>query len=255
MSINNSHYGANGVLLYNGEVILIYYDGVELGLEPYTPVELMKGGKRKGRIYLTSHRIVFINKDKSDRLQSFSMPFMYMRSLEIEQPVFGANHIKGEAGNEPNGKWDGTAKFKLWFNNGGAIEFGQCLMNAGKLASQARAAQEQIQRHVTTGNIYPAPPPAYTTLNPNSYGWVPMDRFPDRPAGDNVFMYDQPPPYSGIFDQKEQKTNSFDERHRVQNVTNGFVSQNDPSKVYVPSAPQNEEDLPSYSDSQSKKHN
>jgi hypothetical protein len=116
-------------------------------------------------------------------------------------------------------------------------------MNAGKLASQARAAQEQIQRHVTTGNIYPAPPPAYTTLNPNSYGWVPMDRFPDRPAGDNVFMYDQPPPYSGIFDQKDQKTNSFDERHRVQNVTNGFVSQNDPSKVYVPSAPQNVRDL------------
>jgi hypothetical protein len=38
--------------------ILIYYDGVELGLEPYTPVELMKGGKRKGRIYLTSHRVI-----------------------------------------------------------------------------------------------------------------------------------------------------------------------------------------------------
>jgi len=56
MSINNSHYGQNGVLLYNGEVILIYYDGVELELTPYVANALMKG-KKKGRIYLTSHRV------------------------------------------------------------------------------------------------------------------------------------------------------------------------------------------------------
>jgi hypothetical protein len=56
MSLNNSHYGTNGVLLFNGEVILIYYDGVELSLDPYTANSLMKGNK-KGRIYLTSHRV------------------------------------------------------------------------------------------------------------------------------------------------------------------------------------------------------
>jgi hypothetical protein len=250
MSINNSHYGQNGVLLYNGEVILIYYDGVELALDPYNPVALMKG-KKKGRIYLTSHRIVFINKDQNDVFQSFSMPFMCMRSLEIEQPVFGANYIKGEVRNEPYGKWDGTAKFKLWFNNGGAIEFGQCLLNAGKLASQARAAQQTVQTHVNQGDIYPAPPPAYTNLNSNTYGWVPMDRFPDRPQGENVYMYDQPPPYAGIYDQKDQKTNTFDIRQRV---ATGYVNPDDPSKVYVPTAPQEEELPPSYSDSQNKKN-
>jgi len=250
MSINNSHYGQNGVLLYNGEVILIYYDGVELSLDPYNPVPLMKG-KKKGRIYLTSHRIVFINKDQNDLFQSFSIPFMCMRCLEIEQPVFGANYIKGEVRNEPYGKWDGTAKFKLWFNNGGAIEFGQCLLNAGKLASQARASQQTMQRHVNQGNIYPAPPPAYTNLNQNTYGWVPMDRFPDRPQGDNVYMYDEPPPYTGIYDPKDQKTNTFDIRQRV---STGYVNPDDPSKVYVPTAPQSEELPPSYSDSQNKKN-
>lgn len=91
-------------------------------------------------------------------------------------------------------------------------------------------------------------------MNPNSYGWVPTNTFPDRPAGENVYMYEQPPPYSGIFDQNEQKMNSFDERQRVSNVTDGFVNPSDPSKVYVPSAPQ-EEDLPSYADSQTKKKN
>ena len=64
MSINNSHYGSNGVLLYNGEVILIYYDGVEFALEPYMPVPLMKG-KKKGRIYLTSHRVNIKNYNKN----------------------------------------------------------------------------------------------------------------------------------------------------------------------------------------------
>lgn len=146
--------------------------------------------------------------------------------------VFGANYIKGEVRAEPNGRWEGTAKFKLWFNNGGAIEFGQCLLNAGRLASQARAARQFVHTQVNMGNIYPAPPPAYTTLNANNYGWVPMDRFPDRPQGETVFMYEQPPPYSGIF--QDENLNKFDEKQKVQN---GFVNPNDPSKIYVSAPP------------------
>ena len=92
----------------------------------------MKGNK-KGRIYLTSHRVVFVNKNSNDLFQSFSIPFNCMRNLDIEQPVFGANYIKGEVRAEQYGRWEGVAKFKIWFNNGGAIEFGQCLLNAGRL--------------------------------------------------------------------------------------------------------------------------
>jgi len=252
MSLNTSHYGTNGVLLFNGEMILIYYDGVEVLIQPHTSLPIMNGNK-KGRIYLTSHRIVFINKNHNDLFQSFSMPFGNMRNLEIEQPVFGANYIKGEVKSESNGRWDGTAKFKLWFNNGGAIDFGQCLLNAGKLASQARAAREFVYTQVNNGNIYPAPPPAYTTLNANNYGWVPLDRFPDRPQGNTVFMYDQPPPYGGIY--PEVNTNKFDERQKVPNVQNGFVNPNDPSKIYYASA-QQEDPLappPSYQESLDKK--
>ena len=28
-------------------------------------------------------------------MQSFSLPFLQMRGVELEQPVFGANYIKG----------------------------------------------------------------------------------------------------------------------------------------------------------------
>ncbi len=120
----------------------------------------------------------------------------------------------------------------MWFNNGGAIEFGQCLLNAGRLASEARAAQQFFSPPTMNGNIYPAPPPAYTTLNPNTYGWVPSDRFPERPQAENVFMYDTPPPYSGIY-SNQQQTHQFDSRDRVNNVSHGYVNPNDPSKVYV----------------------
>lgn len=201
-----------------------------MAFEPNNEVPLMRG-KKKGRIYLTSHRVVFVNKNLNDTFQSFSMPFMTMRDLDIEQPVFGANYIKGQVRAEQGGRWDGIAKFKIWFNNGGAIEFGQCLMNAGRLASQARAAQQFVINHSLNPNIYPAPPPAYSSLNPNSYGWVPMDRFPDRPNADSVYMYDAPPPYSGIFEQNDSY------KFPQQNVSNGFVDPKDPSKAYIPSAP------------------
>lgn len=211
---------------------MIYYDGVEVSFDPDSDVPLMKGHK-KGRIYLTSHRVVFVNKNQNELFQSFSMPFMCMRDLDIEQPVFGANYIKGHVRAEQDGKWNGTAKFKIWFNNGGAIEFGQCLMNAGRLASQARAAQQFVINHSFNSNIYPAPPPAYSALNPNSYGWVPMDRFPDRPQQNTVYMYDSPPPYSGIFEQNQ----AYNFGQAYPNVTNGFVDPKDPSKAYVASAP------------------
>ena len=158
---------------------------------------------------------------------------------------------------EPQGRWEGTAKFKLWFNNGGAIEFGQCLLNAGRLASEARAAQQFVYTQTTVGNIYPAPPPSYSTLNANSYGWVPMDRFPDRPAGENVYMYDQPPPYAGIF-PAPPPTHSFDERSRVASgaETTGYVDPNKSDKMYVVSSapPHPQDELPpSYSESINKK--
>ena len=36
-------------------------------------------------------------------LQSFSIAFMSMKELELEQPVFGANYIKGKMKAEPGG--------------------------------------------------------------------------------------------------------------------------------------------------------
>ena len=48
--------------------------------------------------------MIFTNKNGKDMLQSFSISFMSMRELELEQPVFGANYIKGKMKAEPGGK-------------------------------------------------------------------------------------------------------------------------------------------------------
>jgi len=49
-------------------------------------------------------QVIFNNKDLKDTLQSFSMPFFTMHGLELEQPVFGANYIKGRVRAEAAGK-------------------------------------------------------------------------------------------------------------------------------------------------------
>jgi len=49
-------------------------------------------------------QVIFNSKDVKDTLQSFSMPFFSMHGLELEQPVFGANYIKGKVRAEPGGK-------------------------------------------------------------------------------------------------------------------------------------------------------
>lgn len=195
MSLNTSH-ANGGVLIFSSERILIYYDGVEMGFDMPGSLPHFKGNK-KGRIYLTTHRVIFNNKDSKDTLQSFSMPFFVMKELELEQPVFGANYIKGKVKAEPGGNWEGEGKFKMWFNHGGAIEFGQAMLHAGQMASRNFQRQPPIYTP-PTANYYQAPPPAYAPPTGPAYAFVPHDTFPMAPPPNSVYMYEAPPPYPGI---------------------------------------------------------
>ena len=58
-------------------------------------------GDKNGRLYLTTHRMVFNNKKTNDAMKSFSFPFVAIRQVELEQPVFGANYIKGKVLAQP----------------------------------------------------------------------------------------------------------------------------------------------------------
>uniref|UniRef100_A0A0M3I3B0 GRAM domain-containing protein n=1 Tax=Ascaris lumbricoides TaxID=6252 RepID=A0A0M3I3B0_ASCLU len=157
MSVNTANTpDGRGVLIYNGEMILLYTKEVVLHFAN-EPDQVFKG-KKVGSLYLTSHRVIFVNHN-NEALRSFSMPFHCMRAVKLEQPVFGANYLKGVTLAQPGGNWSGEVTWKLSFNKGGCIDFGQALLKAADMA----------------GNVfmYEAPPP-YTGIGP--------DR-PPMPAG------------------------------------------------------------------------
>ncbi|KAK0163648.1 hypothetical protein PV327_007310 [Microctonus hyperodae] len=157
-------------------------------------------GSKKGRIYLTTHRMIFNAKDQREKMQSFSFPFIALSEVELEQPMFGANYIKGKCRAQPNGNWIGECKFKLHFKSGGAIEFGQAMLRAASLASRNGPAFDAPPPYQPpTSDWYAAPPPAYQAAPQGYYGWVPPTNvFPDVPPANTVYMTDMPPPYPGI---------------------------------------------------------
>ena len=61
-------------------------------------------GKYKGKVFVTTHRMIFLSDDARDNLISFAVAFLYMKNLRVEQPIFGANYISGTAAAHPNGK-------------------------------------------------------------------------------------------------------------------------------------------------------
>ncbi|CAD7006219.1 unnamed protein product [Ceratitis capitata] len=198
MSVNTAH-ANNGVLIHAGEYILLHSDGVTMDFSGQdNPV--FKGSKQ-GRIYLTSHRLIFNNKKPADQLQSFSAPFVALSDVELEQPVFGANYIKGKVRAQPNGNFIGEVKFKLHFKSGGAIEYGQALLRAASTAQsnyhRGGAPNDDPPPYTPAGAWHEAPPPAYQPP-PGYYGWLPTHEAFSGPANGTVFVSDNPPPYPGI---------------------------------------------------------
>merc|ERR1711944_53892 len=191
--------GENGVLLHAGESILLFCDNVTMYFSGGGDVAALKsGGDKSGRLYLTTHRMSFNNK-KQDLLKSFSFPFVALRDVELEQPIFGANYIKGKVLAQPDGGFQGEVKFELRFKSGGAIDFGTAMLKAAQMASRNYVQDCPPPYSPPTGAWYSAPPPAYSS-NPHGYGgWVPPTNvFNAQVPQGSVFMTDAPPPYPGI---------------------------------------------------------
>lgn len=197
MSLNTAH-ANGGVLIHAGECILLFCDNVTMEFHGQDQPEFK--GSKHGRLYLTTHRMIFNAKESRDKMQSFSFPFVTLNDVELEQPMFGANYIKGKVRAQPNGNWVGEAKFKLMFKSGGAIDFGQAMLKAAHMASRGGSPGDAPPPYAPPmGPWYAAPPPAYAPSPAGYYGWVPPTHaFPDVPPPNSVYMTDMPPPYPGI---------------------------------------------------------
>ncbi|KAG7473988.1 hypothetical protein JOB18_006705 [Solea senegalensis] len=211
MTLNQNHSESGGVIINNSESVLMNYDNVEL---VFCDVERLPEAFRKskkGSIYLTPYRMIFLAKGR-DALQSFMMPFYLMKGCEVKQPVLGANYIKATISAEAGGGWEGSATFKLVFGAGGAIEFGQYMLQVAAQASRGQPVTPGFGGCPYMANgayayppppsangMYPAaPPPGYSYPNPPPPGGF----YPSPPAFDASASYIPPPPYSAPLGQQ-----------------------------------------------------
>ncbi|CAH4028799.1 unnamed protein product [Pieris brassicae] len=197
MSLNTAH-ADHGVLIHAGECIILFSDNVTL--EFYGNDTPQFKGPKNGRMYLTTHRMIYNSKNNTDTVRSFSFPFVALQDVTVEQPMFSANYIKGKIHAQPNGNFVGEVKFKITFKSGGAIEFGTAMLKAAHLASRHSTPNAPPPPYTPpSGPWYAAQPPAYAPPPQGYYGWVPpYSAFPDQPAPNSVFVSNSPPPYPGV---------------------------------------------------------
>ncbi|XP_075224258.1 WW domain-binding protein 2-like isoform X2 [Lycorma delicatula] len=266
MSLNTAH-ANGGVLIHAGESILLFSDSVTI--EFHGQDDAAFRGSKTGRVYLTTHRMIFNNDNLRDSMISFSFPFIALSDVELEQPVFGANYIKGKVRAQQNGNWVGEAKFKLVFKKGGAIDFGQAMLKAAHMASRTGPPREAPPPYAPPpGPWYAAPPPAYAPAPGGYYGWVPsVQAFPNSPPANSVFMTDMPPPYPGINGYSGYATappsgaNGFSQppmppadSKAAEAAQSAYYDPNRPQCAFVP-PPAYYEQPPAYQDSSDNKKN
>nr|XP_012634296.1 WW domain-binding protein 2 isoform X2 [Microcebus murinus] len=215
MALNKNHSEGGGVIVNNTESILMSYDHVELTFNDMKNVPEAFKGTKKGTVYLTPYRVIFLSKGR-DAMQSFMMPFYLMKDCEIKQPVFGANYIKGMVKAEAGGGWEGAASYKLTFTAGGAIEFGQRML---QVASQEFYPGPPMMDGAM-GYVQPPPPPYPGPMEPPVSG----PDVPSTPAAEakaaeaaasayynpgnphNVYMPTNQPPPPPYYPPEDKKT-------------------------------------------------
>ncbi|KAF5909071.1 WW domain-binding protein 2, partial [Clarias magur] len=210
MALNQNHSEAGGVIINNSESVLISYENVELVFSDADRLPDLFRKSRKGTIYLTPYRVIFVTKGK-EALQSFMMPFYLMKGCEIKQPVFGANCVKGTVNAEPGGGWEGSATFKLIFLAGGAIEFGKYMLQVAGQAFRGLPVSPNVGCPYMANGAYACPPPPppngiYSTgPPPPGYSYPapppPGALYPNPPGFDGAAAYMPPPPYSASLAQ------------------------------------------------------
>ncbi|XP_038676754.1 WW domain-binding protein 2-like isoform X2 [Scyliorhinus canicula] len=100
----------NGMpILQNPERVLLSFNNVQLTFKDIKPTPDALKGKKIGMVFLTPHRVLFIPKDQSKAMKSFSMPFGLMEGCSIEQGILVANYIKGKIHAQPAALRSGSA--------------------------------------------------------------------------------------------------------------------------------------------------
>ncbi|OMJ86965.1 hypothetical protein SteCoe_11438 [Stentor coeruleus] len=144
--------------------------------------------KGKGRLYLTTIRLVFVNEKRSN-ISSFDIPIDLMSHEKFNQPIFGANYISGSVKPLYN-LIPCNAKFKFWFMSGGTGTFlpmfyGIVDQIRRRRANGSNGPDPRFVESVASGNIQNV---AYVDPNDPSVIFVLQPECPN-PSQNNVNYY------------------------------------------------------------------
>jgi hypothetical protein len=106
--------------------------------------------------------------------------------VELRQPIFCPNYIRGIVSPEAGGGMEGPVKVKFSFASGGAIEYAKALQRAAHRAKRAAEAACYVPPTLPfEGPAFPASESYYNPPQPqNDYGiGAPYEQFPERPPG------------------------------------------------------------------------
>ncbi|KAI0988643.1 hypothetical protein GJ496_004162 [Pomphorhynchus laevis] len=206
MSINDA-YHEGGVLLFSGERIIIYYDGIKADFSKSSN-PILNESSIKGRIYLTTHRTILLqDKNRHSTLQSFALPFQFIVSIAVEQPVFGANYLQVKAKSANEGNFEGVVNFNITFKRGGAIEFSRAIARAVEMANLAQSTfgPPDYQNVINNTQAFNIHNPNESVFFSDANSWVYHETFSQRPPANEVYMKDELPPYTGIVNPNNDK--------------------------------------------------
>lgn len=191
MSINQAHY-QGGLLLYQGEHIINHSKNVTLTFDDKSGQngDIFRG-KHKGKVFVTTHRMIFLNEDQRDHLLSFAVSFMYMKDLRVEQPLLSANYIAGVVAAHPNGGFHGEVNFQLTYSSGGAIDSSAALRHVNSIFHQRQETEPPLYA-MAAADLYEPPPPSYQVAQ----------GFNNNFAGTNMYVSPAQAPYVGVYQRQ-----------------------------------------------------
>lgn len=145
----------------------------------------------KGKIFLTTARMVFVNKSfQSDKFKSFDMPIITLSHFEFKQPVFGSNYLQFDC--KPiNQTLPQVASVKIWFTEGGCDKFLRSFEHVSKQVN------EQRRNRVMNQNLYNNWREGFFNTNKSFYD----------PSDPTVVLTEQPPIFTP--DQKYYGENIY----------------------------------------------
>jgi WW domain-binding protein 2 len=146
------------------ELFVLTRDKIELSLKD----DSMDLKSLKGRLFMTSMRMVFMPRDpaKARNIESFEMPFRGLWDEKFNQPIFSVNNLTATVQYYDQEPFSGRLLVKLGFPEGGVNTFLPMFNNVLRairiqLAQEARAA-------AAVGSGPPPPIPAQSAAGPAS---------------------------------------------------------------------------------------